>query len=136
MSFLLNCPNCGKRGVSEFRFGGEVVSRPAPGAAEGEWTSYFYFRPNAAGVQREWWNHRYDTNEIVAGASARGMNPVIPPKSNRKEKRDYAAAVGSTPCGIRPTTKSGLPSGRESSHPLLSSKMILPDIVQGAVQRP
>ena len=28
----------------------------------------------------------YDTNEIVAGASARGMNPVIPPKSNRKEK--------------------------------------------------
>ena len=31
----------------------------------------------------------YDTNEIVAGASARGMNPVIPPKSNRKEKRDY-----------------------------------------------
>ena len=29
----------------------------------------------------------YDTNEIVAGASARGMNPVIPPKSNRKEKR-------------------------------------------------
>ena len=30
----------------------------------------------------------YDTNEIVAGASARGMNPVIPPKSNRKEKRD------------------------------------------------
>ena len=25
--------------------------------------------------------------------SARGMNPVIPPKSNRKEKRDYDGAV-------------------------------------------
>ena len=35
----------------------------------------------------------YDTNEIVAGASARGMNPVIPPKSNRKEKRDYDRAA-------------------------------------------
>ena len=35
----------------------------------------------------------YDTNEIVAGASARGMNPVIPPKSNRKEKRDYDRAL-------------------------------------------
>ena len=34
-----------------------------------------------------------DTNEIVAGASARGMNPVIPPKSNRKEKRDYDRAL-------------------------------------------
>ena len=38
-----------------------------------------------------------DTNEIVAGASARGMNPVIPPKSNRKEKRDYDRALC---CGI------------------------------------
>ena len=35
----------------------------------------------------------YDTNEIVAGASAWGMNPVIPPKSNRKEKRDYDRAL-------------------------------------------
>jgi len=36
VSFLLNCPNCGERGVNEFRFGGEVVSRPSPGADEGE----------------------------------------------------------------------------------------------------
>ena len=41
----------------------------------------------------------YDTNEIVAGASARGMNPVIPPKSNRKEKRDYDRALYK--CGER-----------------------------------
>ena len=32
----------------------------------------------------------YDTNEIVAGP---GENPVIPPKSNRKEKRDYDRAL-------------------------------------------
>ncbi len=31
----------------------------------------------------------YDSNEIVAAALARGINPVIPPKSNRKEPRDY-----------------------------------------------
>ena len=31
----------------------------------------------------------YDTNEIVEAASARGTNPVIPPKSNRKKPRDY-----------------------------------------------
>ena len=30
----------------------------------------------------------YDTNEIVATASELGMNPVIPPTSNRREKRD------------------------------------------------
>ena len=59
MSFLLKCPNCGERSVNEFRFGGEVVSRPAPGDPAEAWSSYFYSRPNVAGVQREWWNHRY-----------------------------------------------------------------------------
>ena len=59
MSFLISCPNCGERSVNEFRFGGEVVSRPTPGASTEAWSSYFFFRPNVAGIQQEWWNHRY-----------------------------------------------------------------------------
>ncbi len=35
----------------------------------------------------------YDTNEIIAAATELGMEPVIPPKSNRKEKRDYDRAL-------------------------------------------
>jgi transposase len=35
----------------------------------------------------------YDTNEIIAAARESGMNPVIPPKSNRREKRDYDRAL-------------------------------------------
>ena len=35
----------------------------------------------------------YDTNEIVAAALELGMNPVIPPKSNRREKREYDRAL-------------------------------------------
>ena len=31
----------------------------------------------------------YDSNEIVETALAKGMNPVIPPRSNRKEPRSY-----------------------------------------------
>ena len=31
----------------------------------------------------------YDSDEIVAAALARGMNPVIPPRSHRKDPRDY-----------------------------------------------
>ena len=52
MSFLLNCPNCGERSVNEFRFGGEVVSRPSPDASSEEWGSYFFISdPNVAGSQ-------------------------------------------------------------------------------------
>ena len=31
----------------------------------------------------------YDSDEIVEAASSRGVNPVIPPRSNRKKPRDY-----------------------------------------------
>ena len=31
----------------------------------------------------------YDSDQIAAAASARGINPVVPPGSNRKEPRDY-----------------------------------------------
>ena len=59
MAFLLKCPACGERSVYEFRFGGEVMSRPAPDASAGEWTDYFYTRRNAAGDQRELWYHAF-----------------------------------------------------------------------------
>lgn len=31
----------------------------------------------------------YDTNDILCRASEQGMIPVIPPKKNRKEQREY-----------------------------------------------
>ena len=35
----------------------------------------------------------YDTNAIIATLQELGMDPVIPPKSNRREKRDYDRAL-------------------------------------------
>lgn len=58
MSFLLSCPQCGRRDVYEFRWGGEESRRPAPGAPAEVWSSYLYLRDNEAGAQREWWYHR------------------------------------------------------------------------------
>ena len=59
MAFLLRCPNCGQRSVYDFRFGGEVLSRPSPDASAQTWTGYFYYRKNEAGLQREWWYHKF-----------------------------------------------------------------------------
>ena len=57
---LLNCPNCGERNVSEFRYGGEFNSRPkdAMNVPEEEWVDFIYMRDNKVGVQKEWWYHR------------------------------------------------------------------------------
>ena len=57
MSFLLTCPHCGIREVTDFGFGGEVSSRPKAQPTRRELNTYAYFRRNVAGVQREWWFH-------------------------------------------------------------------------------
>ena len=78
MSFLLPCPNCGSRDVNEFVCAGEVTSRPKAAPTLEELTGYLYLRHNVAGVQREWWYHRFGcelwfqaerdtrTNEVLA----------------------------------------------------------------------
>src|SRR5512132_1607845 len=59
MSFLLPCPNCGPRDVNEFAYAGEVTKRPKQSPSLRELSEYVYFRRNVAGVQREWWYHRF-----------------------------------------------------------------------------
>jgi sarcosine oxidase subunit delta len=46
MSFMILCPNCGRREVYEFRYGGQLLARDAKGS-------------NLPGPQRERWYHRY-----------------------------------------------------------------------------
>jgi sarcosine oxidase subunit delta len=58
MSFLLTCPNCGVREVTDFGYGGEVTTRPRERPDPRELYTYAYFRRNIAGPQREWWYHR------------------------------------------------------------------------------
>ena len=59
MSFLLPCPNCGPRAVEEFVCAGEVTTRPKESPSLEQLTAYLYLRRNVAGVQLEWWYHRF-----------------------------------------------------------------------------
>ena len=63
MSYVLTCPNCGQREVTDFAFGGEVSIRPTAAPSFRELNEYNYFRRNACGVQREWWYHRSGCRE-------------------------------------------------------------------------
>ncbi|HEX4109268.1 MAG TPA: sarcosine oxidase subunit delta [Solirubrobacteraceae bacterium] len=58
MSFLLECPHCGVREVTDFAYGGEVRPGPSGEPSLRERCEHTYFRRNVAGVQREWWYHR------------------------------------------------------------------------------
>lgn len=76
----INCPNCGKRNQTEFKYGGEYNPRPSNPleTSDQEWADYVYMRDNKWGVQKEWWYHRQGcglwfiaerhtrTNEVIA----------------------------------------------------------------------
>lgn len=58
----LNCPYCGLRDQSEFKFGGESpIVRPArpDQASDAEWAEYLFYRANIKGVHFERWVHTF-----------------------------------------------------------------------------
>ena len=63
MSYVLTCPNCGVREVTDFAYGGELNPRPKDTPSLRELGEYNYFRTNVAGLQREWWLHRSGCGE-------------------------------------------------------------------------
>ena len=52
------CPNCGERGVDEYRFGGELPTVPDSVTDPGERNvDYLWFFDNVAGLSTERWFH-------------------------------------------------------------------------------
>ena len=58
MSFLLDCPNLGKRPTAEFAYGGEYIPRPNSKTSFDKWVDYVFFKKNTMGKVLEWWYHR------------------------------------------------------------------------------
>jgi sarcosine oxidase subunit delta len=59
--FLIPCPNCGERDISEFAYGGEAhIARPTGSEAlsDAEWAGYVFLRTNPKGIFAERWNHQ------------------------------------------------------------------------------
>jgi heterotetrameric sarcosine oxidase delta subunit len=59
--FLIRCPNCGERDMSEFAYGGEAhIERPTQSDAmnDSEWAGYVFQRTNPKGIFAERWNHQ------------------------------------------------------------------------------
>jgi sarcosine oxidase subunit delta len=77
VSYVLICPNCGPREVTDFGFGGEVNPRPRANPTRRELNTYNYFRRNVAGVQREWWNHRSGCGEWFLAERDTRTNEVL-----------------------------------------------------------
>jgi sarcosine oxidase subunit delta len=59
--FLIRCPNCGERDLSEFTYGGEAHNaRPTTSEtmSDAEWAGFVFLRSNPKGIMAERWNHQ------------------------------------------------------------------------------
>ncbi|MGO2052223.1 sarcosine oxidase subunit delta [Glutamicibacter sp. 287] len=57
---LIDCPNCGPRNETEFKFGGQAhVAYPEDPQAlsDKEWAQYLFYRKNPRGINAERWVH-------------------------------------------------------------------------------
>jgi heterotetrameric sarcosine oxidase delta subunit len=109
MSYVLTCPNCGPREVTDFSYGGEVTARPTARPSARELGAYNYFRRNVAGVQREWWYHRSGcaawflaerdtrTNEVLFTELPGGREPGAGPAVAGAGQPGGAGGVGGGP---------------------------------------
>ncbi|MDE2251320.1 MAG: sarcosine oxidase subunit delta [Gammaproteobacteria bacterium] len=55
----INCPHCGERDYTEFRYGADASKRrPAHGSGDlSLWHDYVYLFDNPKGPHREYWQH-------------------------------------------------------------------------------
>ena len=75
VSFLLTCPNCGTRDVSEFRYGGQIIETPPPLAPPSE--GWERRGSNLPGPQRERWFHRFGCRRWLVAERDVRTNEVL-----------------------------------------------------------
>lgn len=97
----------------EFRFGGEVQQRPAPGSNQATWGEYLYARTNVSGVESAWWFHRMGCRRWFQAERDTRTNVVLrsgwPPLSGAAAMSGSVPAVG--PGGAAATTNAPAPAG-------------------------
>jgi|SRR5215211_2845649 len=116
MSYVLTCPNCGSREVTDFGFGGELNPRPKSAPSLRELGEYNYFRRNVAGVQQEWWLHRSGCGEWFIAERNTLTNEVhwTAPPNEVFGEGGMAAAIDTA--GGRPAADAtGAPAGGDGS---------------------
>ena len=61
----------------DFRMGGEVLTRPGKDASQPERVQYYYFRKNEAGLQQEWWYHKFGCRQWFLAVRDTRTNQVL-----------------------------------------------------------
>src|SRR4051812_20047513 len=119
--FLIRCPNCGDRDLSEYSYGGEAhLARPtdSAGMSDTEWAGYVFLRENPKGIFAERWNHQAGCRRwfnVLRNTATDAILAVYPAGTPRPEA---TADLPATPSG-----EAIIGSGNDASKVMLAGKI-------------
>ncbi len=100
--FVITCPNCGERDLSEFSYGGEAdISRPEwrDDMSDAEWADFVFMRTNPKGVFAERWNHATGCRRWFNMLSNTATDDILAVYPIREEPPGVTANLPATPSG-------------------------------------
>ena len=111
--FLIRCPWCGERDVSDFAYGGEAhIARPtnAEAMSDAEWAGYVFLRSNPKGVHRRALEPPGRLPPLVQHA------PQHRDRRHPRRLQDRRAAPGrsSATCRATPSGEASIGSGNDA----------------------
>jgi heterotetrameric sarcosine oxidase delta subunit len=100
--FVIKCPNCGARDLSEFSYGGEAhISRPEwrDEMSDAEWAEFVFMRTNPKGVFAERWNHAAGCRRWFNMLRNTATDDILTVYGLDEESPEVAANLPATPSG-------------------------------------
>jgi len=100
--FLIRCPWCGERDISDFAYGGEAhIARPTnpEKMSDAEWAGYVFLRTNPKGVFAERWNHAAGCRRWFNALRNTATDEILAVYKIGEPRPDIASAAPTTPSG-------------------------------------
>ena len=100
--FLITCPHCGERDVSEFSCGGEAhIDRPKwrEDMSDAEWAEFVFMRTNPKGILAERWNHAAGCRRWFNMLRNTATDDILTVYGLDEEPPEVTASLPATPSG-------------------------------------
>lgn len=124
--FLIRCPYCGERDLSEFSAGGEAhIARPtqSESMSDPEWAEFVFHRSNPKGVLAERWNHQAGCRRWFSMLRNTATDDILAVYKVGEPRPEVAANLPATPSG-----EADIGSGNDAA------KVMRPDELRGSAQ--
>jgi len=103
--FVIQCPWCGTRDLSEFAYGGEAhIERPKnpEKMSDAEWAEFVFMRTNPKGLFAERWNHAAGCRRWFNMLRNTATDDILAVYRMGEEAPEVEALLPATPSGEAP----------------------------------